>query len=400
MEQQADLNLSLPTEKNIKLIHILTAVGFFVTGFQTAIYGILTVPIADYFKVSPFHMTFLFSIGLWGQILATSAGAWVLIKLKGRSTLLLAATIMIIASITSILTKNMTVFVIMTFLCNISVGLINVSTYYLIAGTVKEKGQVESKFSILTFFFLIGIMLSPFVNGFFIEQVSWKMIFILVSILFLVFTSCLIFFNFKEQNGLNQEKVSTPKKRTIISLQLILVSLAALLFMCVIQIINFFILPYMQVYLKLTPEFIGAAFTVYTAAQIVGCFVFGKFLLDRVKTHRFIITSLICLIVGMIFFVYINMPYQVILIMIWLGISASCIYPSILGYALDQTGKVTEACNIFCYYCWFYWYSYWGCSLQFGWCRIRTERCLFYGGAFACCDCRIDFYCKQKKIID
>ena len=128
MEQQACLNLSLPSKKGIKSIHILTAIAFFVTGFQTAIYGILTVPIANYFKVPPFHITFLLSVGLWGQILATSAGAWVLIKLKEKSTLLLAATIMIIASIISILTKNITIFIIMAFLCNISVGLINIST--------------------------------------------------------------------------------------------------------------------------------------------------------------------------------------------------------------------------------------------------------------------------------
>ena len=141
--------------------------------------------------------------------------------------------------------------------------------YYLIAGTVKEKGQIEGKFSLLAFYFLTGIMLSPFVNGFLIEQISWKMIFILVSLLFLAFTFCLIFFNFEEHNGIKQEKVKTHKNKTIISLQLILISLSALLFMCVIQIINFFILPYLQVYLKLTPEFIGTAFTVYTAAQIV-----------------------------------------------------------------------------------------------------------------------------------
>ena len=41
------------------------------------------------------------------------------------------------------------------------------------------------------------------------------------------------------------------------------------------------------------------------------------------------------------------MPGQVILVMIWLGLSASCIYPSILGYGLDQTGKATEAATSF-----------------------------------------------------
>ena len=64
----------------------LTFVAFLFTGFQCAIYGMLTIPISEYFDINSNTIIFFDGFGLWGQILAMSTGGLLLGKLKAKNT--------------------------------------------------------------------------------------------------------------------------------------------------------------------------------------------------------------------------------------------------------------------------------------------------------------------------
>ncbi len=131
----------------------LTFVAFLFTGFQCAIYGMLTVPISQHFNIDSNTIIFFDGFGLWGQILAMATGGILIKKFKGKNTLIVAALFMIIGSILSIFAPDIYVYTAMTFICNMAVGYVLVSCNYIVMGTVEKQGESEGKLSLLNVFF-------------------------------------------------------------------------------------------------------------------------------------------------------------------------------------------------------------------------------------------------------
>ena len=132
---------------------ILTFIAFLFGGFQCAIYGMLTVPISEHFKITSSMIVFFDSFGLWGQIIAMAIGGFIISRIKGKNTLLLAAMIMVLGSVVSIIAPNIYIYTTMSFLCNMAIGFILVSCNYMIMGTVTEEGKSAGTLSILNVFF-------------------------------------------------------------------------------------------------------------------------------------------------------------------------------------------------------------------------------------------------------
>lgn len=130
----------------------LTFVAFLFTGFQCAIYGMLTIPVSEHFDINSNTIIFFDGFGLWGQILAMATGGIIIRKIKGKNTLVLAALLMIVGSVFSIFATSIYIYTFMTFICNMAVGYVLVSCNYMVMGTVKKEGESEGKLSILNLF--------------------------------------------------------------------------------------------------------------------------------------------------------------------------------------------------------------------------------------------------------
>lgn len=333
------------TKVDAKKAVLLTFIAFLFTGFQCVIYGMLTVPVSEHFKISSSMIVFYDSFGLWGQILAMATGGYIISKIKGKNTLFLAAIFMIVGSVLAIFAPNIYVYIAMAFLCNMAVGLVLVSCYYMTMGTVTEEGKSEGRLSIMNIFFSGGAMMSPIICGFLIAELSWKAVFVVIAVLFCIFIAALLVLNVGEiaDSGTKEKKTKTK----FLTVPLVLTAIAFFLFVYVEQIMNYFNQPHMQLDLKFSIQVVGVMVTTYAFSQMIGRFVFGKFLLPKVKTHKYIIISALAFAVFIMIFLKLSTIGSVCVVIACLGLSESCIYPSICGFGLDQIGKVTPAATSF-----------------------------------------------------
>lgn len=338
------------TKVDAKKAIFLTFIAFLFGGFQCAIYGMLTVPVAEYFKINSSKIVFFDSFGLWGQIIAIAIGGIVISKIKGKNTLLLAAVMMIVGSLVSVIAPNIYIYISMSFLCNMAIGFILVSCNYMIMGTVTEEGKSEGPLSILNVFFSAGFMLSPVMVGFLISCLSWKAVFITIAAQFVLFIVFLLILNVQElidTARIEKLKNKDKKKESFLSLPLILTAIAFFLIVYVEQIMNYINQPHMMQDLKFKIEIVGAIVTTYAFSQMIGRALFGKFLLPNVKVHNYLIISSIVFAVFIIIFLHVSTITTAFIIIACLGLADSCMYPSLLGFGLDQIGKVTPAATSF-----------------------------------------------------
>lgn len=342
------------TTVDAKKAVFLTFMAFLFAGFQCAIYGMLTVPIAAHFNISSSMIVFYDSFGLAGQILAMATGGLVISKIKGKNTLLLAAVLMIVGSLISIVAPNIYIYIAMAFLSNMAIGFIVVSCNYMIVGAITNehgKGKTEGTLSILNVFFSAGWLLSPLATGFIISSLSWQVVFITIAILFTVFIAVLLFLNVQElidRSRADKLANKNKPKESFLSLPVILIAFSLFLMMYVEQIMNYFNQPYMVQDLNFKIEVVGAIMATYGFSQMLGRLIFGKFLLPKVQTYKYLMISAIIFAL-LIVFGLVNMTTvsAAFVVLALLGLADSCMYPSILGFGLKQMGQASPAATSF-----------------------------------------------------
>jgi fucose permease len=345
------------SEIDVRKAIFLTFIAFLFAGFQAAIYGMTTVPVSEYFGKDSSMIIFFDSFGMWGQILAMAVGGMIISKIKAKNTLLISGLMMIVASSLIALFPILPIYISMSFICNMAVGFVLVSCYYMTMGTVRKKGESEGKLSILNVFFSIGFMLSPIINGFVIFNTSWRTVFALIAIMFVAFIILLLFLNISEitdseLKARTQERAERKaKKESFLSLPLVLTAIAFFLFVYVEQIMNNLNQPRMQQDLGFNIKIVGAMVTTYALSQMFGRLVFGKFLLPRVKIYKYIIVSSLLFAFFMLIFMQVSSLYAVVPLMVLLGLADSCIYPSLVGYGLDQIGHASPQATSFIITC-------------------------------------------------
>lgn len=354
--ESAEKKIIFASNLDVRKAIILTFIAFLFAGFQAAIYGMTTMSVAEFFGKESTQIIFFDSFGMWGQILAMAIGGLVISKLKGKNTLLLAGGMMLIASTVVVLFPVLPIYMSMSFICNMAVGLVLVSCYYMTMGTVRKAGESEGKLAILNVFFSAGFMISPVINGFVINAADWRAVFGLIAVLFVLFIIILLMLNISELtdteiNDRKTEKEAAKEKESFMSVPLVLTALAFFLFVYVEQIMNNFNQPRMKDDLGFDIRVVGIMVMIYALSQMTGRLVFGKFLLPKVKAHKYIIISAIFFGVLMLFFLNATTVPVVAVFMVFLGLANSCIYPSILGYGLDHIGHASPKATSFIVTC-------------------------------------------------
>ncbi|MCP4177549.1 MAG: MFS transporter [bacterium] len=342
-----------PSKTDVIKAFIIIIIAFVFGGFQAAIFGMLTVPVSGHFGISASMIVFFDSFGMWGQILAMAFGGLVISKIKGKNTLLLAGIIMVIASVCAIISPNIYIYTSMTFLANIATGFILVSCYYMVMGTVGKGDCSETRLSIAGAFFSIGYMLSPLAIGFIVANLGWKYVFITITALFVIFIIVLLLINVQElvdkhtaakQKAKIEDKAANKK---FITGPLIITAIVFFMLLYTEQIIYYFSQPYLMLNLKFAIEISGTALFSFGLAQLIGRFVIGKYILPKVKAFKYIIITVVIYAILMIIFLNLTTIVTVMIIMACLGLVDSCLYPTILGYGLDQIGNASPRATSF-----------------------------------------------------
>lgn len=352
----ADKKMIFSTQLDVRKAILITFVAFLFCGFQAAIYGMTTMSVAEFFGKDSSRIVFYDSFGMWGQILAMATGGFVISKIKGKNTLLLAGCMMLIASALIALFPVLPIYMSMSFICNMAIGFVLVACYYMTMGTVRREGEGEGKLAIMNVFFSAGFMISPLINGFVIDATSWRTVFGIISGLFILFVALLLFMNISELadeeiNDRKTEREAAKEKDKFMSIPLALTAVAFFLFVYVEQIMNNLNQPRMKEDLGFDIKIVGAMVMTYALTQMLGRLVFGKFLLPKVKTHKYIIVSALLFGLFMALFLKATTVPVVVGFMVFLGLANSCIYPAIAGYGLDQIGHASPKATSFIITC-------------------------------------------------
>lgn len=350
------MKMIFSTDIDAKKAIFITFIAFLFCGFQAAIYGMTTMSVAEFFGKDSSRIVFYDSFGMWGQILAMATGGFVISKIKGKNTLLLAGGMMLIASALIALFPVLPIYMSMSFICNMAIGFVLVACYYMTMGTVRREGEGEGKLAIMNVFFSAGFMISPLINGFVIAATSWRTVFGIISVMFILFVVLLLFLNIseladKEISDRKTEKEAAKENASFMSIPLVLTAIAFFLFVYVEQIMNNLNQPRMKEDLGFDIKIVGAMVMTYALTQMVGRLVFGKFLLPKVKTHKYIIVSALLFGLFMALFLKASSVPAVVGFMIFLGLANSCIYPAIAGYGLDQIGHASPKATSFIITC-------------------------------------------------
>ncbi|MCF6764792.1 MFS transporter [Thiotrichales bacterium 19S3-7] len=344
-----------PTQLDKHKAILITYIAFLFTGFQCAIYGMLTVSIAKHFQISPSNVIFYDGFGLWGQIFAMATGGIVIRKIKAKNTLALAALLMIIGSTFSILAINIYVYSLMSFLCNMAVGYVLLTCNYMTMGTVTSEGESEGKLSILNVFFSFGFLASASIVGILLHYFNWQVVFLSIMILFSVFILFLLLIRINEliETQLRQQtedKINNKKPTfqiSFLNLASILIAISLFCIVYVEQIMNYFNQPHLHYKLGFDIQTVGILVSSYTLAQLLGRILFGKFLLPKIKIHLYLITATILFAILFCLYLSLHSFLMVFLIMAALGLADSCIYPSILGFGMDQLPNLSSSATSF-----------------------------------------------------
>lgn len=252
---------------------LLTFVAFLFTGFQCAIYGMLTVPISQHFNIDSNTIIFFDGFGLWGQILAMATGGILIKKFKGKNTLIVAALFMIIGSILSIFAPDIYVYTAMTFIYNMAVGYVLVSCNYIVMGTVEKQGESEGKLSLLNVFFSLGFLSSAFIVGNILFYTSWQAVFVVVMVLFIIFILFLLSLRINEkieQGVITKVENSSQPRFIFLSKPIILMAIALFCIVYTEQIMNYYNQPHLHFDLGFNMKDVGLLVAVYTGSQLFG----------------------------------------------------------------------------------------------------------------------------------
>jgi len=341
-----------PTKKDTIKAFIIIILAFVFGGFQAAIYGMLTVPVSAHFGIHASMIVFYDSFGLWGQIIAMAIGGLVISRIKAKNTLLLSGIFMVIASLGAIWAPNIYVYTSMTLLGSFAVGFILVSCYYMAAGTAGEGESSEARLSFAAAFFSIGYMISPAIVSVIIAHMGWQSVFAFIVVLFIIFLIVLFCLNVTElidKHAASGKRAKTEicEKESFITAPLIITAITFFLLLYVEQVMYYFSQPYLMLNLKFAIEVSGLALSSFGVAQLVGRFVIGKFILPKVKPHKYIIIAAIIYAILYLIFLNTSAVEGVIIIFVLLGLVDSCMYPCIMGYGLDQIGHASPKATSF-----------------------------------------------------
>ena len=94
-----------------------------------------------------------------------ATGGWLINRCKAKNTLHIAAVLMVLGSLFSILAPNIYIYTLMVFICNMAIGYVLVACNYMVMGTVTKEGEPEGKLSILNVFFSLGFLMSASIVG-------------------------------------------------------------------------------------------------------------------------------------------------------------------------------------------------------------------------------------------
>ena len=194
----------------------------------------------------------------------------------------------------------------------------------------------------MNFFVGIGAFIGSGLCGVIVHHYSWRMVYVITGIIFLVTfiksVTARITENVVVAAVTEERKV---KADNTITYGVVLIGLALIAYVYTEYIITYWFSPYLQESLHYNVQAVGLILSCFWLSLAIGRYIFGVFLIPKVKDYRFIIVVTVITIIGFLMFVSVNSFILIFITVILLGFSCASIFPTLLGYGMKQTKHIS-----------------------------------------------------------
>jgi MFS transporter, TsgA protein len=344
--------LEIIPENHIKKAAGLVYLTALLAGFAFPLSGIISPQVAGSFGVDTSKVVFIDSLVLVGALAGNILSGKTIKNIGGKKTLTLAVFILFLDQIGIAVQNSLVLYGCLIFLFGFSMGMLIPSVSYIIVAAFSRSGQSDSKLNIMNFFVGIGAFAGSGICGVIVHHTSWRMVYILTGIIFLVIFIVSVSVRVSERTAaagvVEKREVNSGKA---ITSGVALIGLALIAYVYTEYIITYWFSPYLQESLHYNIQTVGLTLSFFWLSLACGRYIFGVFLIPKVKDYRFIISISVFTIIGFLIFVSVNSFALIFLSVILLGFSCASIFPSLLGYGMKQAGYISPVTMSFLITC-------------------------------------------------
>lgn len=341
-------------DNDVKKVSYISYLAAFIVGTLIPVSGLASPQIAAHFNVNVSHVVYIDVLTLIGLIIGNVFSGKTIEKIGGKNTLAFSGLLLLVAQYAMGLQNMLVIYAACVLVSGFGIGFMVPSVSYLIVGAFQRQKKSDAKLSILNFFFSIGSFAGPFIGGWVIKGFGWRSAFIITGTLGLIMFLTSFLTKIQETIGVQkpvEEKNSVKtEKSKVVTLGVLLVGLGLIAYVYLEYIVSYWFSPYLQMDLKYNVGIVGTVIGTYWLSVAIGRFVFGEFVLAKVKNYKFVVTVAIVTFVGFVLFLTFNNIVAVFLCTALLGFGCASIFPTMLGFGmqLNKVNPLTTAFLIGC----------------------------------------------------
>jgi MFS transporter, TsgA protein len=326
---------------NTKRVASLTYFIAILTGFAFPIAGIVSPQIAVHFGVRVENIVFIDALTLIGLIIGNLVSGKLINRVGNKKSLLICLFILFIAQFGIAVQNNLYCYSFLVLLSGFGMGLLIPTVGFMIVAAFSKYNRSNAKLNIMNFFVGIGCFIGSVSAGYITHYLSWRGIFYSTSFIFLITLLKVFFSNIKDNEIIRQEENEDKTKFNPITLSVVFVSFALILYVYCEYIITYWFSPYLQQSLNFGVENVGVILGVFWLALAVGRLIAGWVIVPKTKDYIFIMFSALFVLISFILFIISTNTIIIYLIIILLGLGCSGIYPSLVGYGMKQSRRIS-----------------------------------------------------------
>ena len=323
---------------NLWLVYLL----FMYIGISFNLAGVISMEIANTFRVDTAIIGYTFSLFSIGYSLAILGNGCLLDRVKLKSLMCVSLVITMFGIITAAYSINIQMFTIAIFTAGVGMGVLCSSGNYYMVCSFDDKERT-SKLSILNFFYSFGAIVAPLAAGYLLEAgVSWSKVYLvsmicLVPVVLLTVTSSFRLAGAEQKNPANT-RVSTDEQWGI---AIYLIGAALFCYVISEMILTYWLVAYLIERYTLAVNEAGIGLSLFWFFMAGGRLLSG-YAAGKISVVRFI---MICAGLGFLTFgcmLTVSEPYLAMVLVSVLGLSYAGLYPSILSYGTQQTAGASS----------------------------------------------------------
>ncbi|MCP4181077.1 MAG: MFS transporter [bacterium] len=331
-------------DENTKTVAGITYFIAILAGFAFPIAGVVSPQIAVHFGVRVEHIVFIDALTLIGLIVGNLTSCKLINKTGTKNSLLISIVLLLIAQFGIAVQNNLYFYSFLVLLSGFGMGLLIPTTGFMIVAAFSKYNRSNAKLNIMNFFVGIGAFIGSASAGYITHYLSWRGVFYTTSCIFLITLIRVFLSNVKDSENIEQNEnvnKANVSKFNSITLGVVFISFALILYVYCEYIITYWFSPYMQQTLNFDVENVGVILGIFWLALAVGRLIAGWLIIPKTKDYIFIMYSVLIVLISFILFIMSTNMLVIYLIVILLGLGCSGIYPSLVGYGMKQSKHIS-----------------------------------------------------------